>query len=529
LPQTAGPVSEAMRVAAAARAELWWGRLNARQREILNDPTRELMVAGDNRIGKSLISQLQLAWWATGIYPAEYRGLRADGPVPLLCLGETQATTRDTFGEPVFGTVEREKKRVFATGFDRHGEPSLIAPEWVHFGSHALKTTGLIQLVFVRHVDGKCSTIQFGSYTERTRTRKGYSYWAVLIDEGAGGLSGYMEAIGRLVKTQGPARVAWCPVITSDGENELYDYFDRSADQGRRKIARYRIDQATHLGADAIRNRIADLAGTAEEMPRLWGVKAVVGGKSFPRLDGVLVPPNSERVGADRLIIGTDLPHTTGCFAAVKVQWDDRADIVWVVAEYQGEGLPRHEYSSAALAIGGGMTPVAWPHDGMRSSGTGKAGDSLVDGYRRDGLNMLFRSAGYENEDGSPSRSIRRGIADIRERILTKRIRFCREWTPKLVQQVDAHRLGPDGKPTKGVEDHLVDALIKALMDLRFSERPSAQLAAVRPPKDSFSYYDRSKKKPQGLPMLNAEFGTFDDAEVGGGLLIRTGWNGRRL
>ncbi len=102
--------------------------------------------------------------------------------------------------------------------------------------------------------------------------------------------------------------------------------------------------------------------------------------------------------------------------------------------------------------------PVSWPHDGLVADRT--SGTPIADLYRQHGAAMLPKRATFP--DGG--NSVEAGIADMRDRMLTGRLKVfdhCADWFEEFRQY---HR--KDGRIVKAHDD-LLDATRYGLMMLR--------------------------------------------------------------
>jgi hypothetical protein len=145
--------------------------------------------------------------------------------------------------------------------------------------------------------------------------------------------------------------------------------------------------------------------------------------------------------------------------AAVKLAWDRDSDCVYVTNVHRSNDMTILQHASAMRAWGPKMA-WAWPHDAM--SHDRSSGETFAELYRRQGLNMIFEKASFE--DGG--NGLEAGIAMLHDRMESGRLKVfdhLGEWFEEFRQY---HR--KDGRIVK-VQDDLLSATRYGVMMLRFA------------------------------------------------------------
>jgi hypothetical protein len=151
----------------------------------------------------------------------------------------------------------------------------------------------------------------------------------------------------------------------------------------------------------------------------------------------------------------------TNYFAAVELAWDRDHDVVYLIRTYrQKETTPI--IHSAVLRRWGKELRWAWPADGRNQTLAG-AGVPLKEQYEREGLNMLWESAQFEDK----STSVEAGIMEWLDRMKTGRFKVFHDLSDFWEEFHLYHR--KEGKIFKE-NDHVLDATRYALMMLRYAQ-----------------------------------------------------------
>jgi len=426
---------------------------NSQQKVFLNDDRREVLLSGMNQGGKSTVLCGMLSYHLTGLYPEWWEGVRFDKPPVVAIAGETALTTRDLIanrilGEPnARGTGMIPKDCLVEISPARGGLVDQVESFLVQWHDHQGRPAG----------HSKCYVFAYSKGWERVQ---GYRLDLVAIDEEPD-FKVYDELSARLNASRGYFRLAMTPL---HGQTDLFMHFAEHDNNGQRGIVYYDITQATHWDEEHRKEVLEKYSNHPYAEARLRGLPIAGEGLIYPvpderiTVEDFLVP--SEWKG----IIGLDFPHTIGSFAAVRLAIDETSDTYYLIDSYKSKGDPVALNAHRVAAMGGKVLPVAWPHDGGRVTGDG----STVAGQYRDmGLNMIHESASMIDIAGKKTRTVWGVIEEIYERMMDGRFKvFASQLEFFREKTLYRHE---EGKIVKNIEDHIIDAMHKAVMHARFA------------------------------------------------------------
>jgi len=447
---------------------------NAKQIAFICSLAFEVMLSGLNQGGKSTALLLDIVIHSTGLYDLFpwYKGPRyPDGLKGLNFMlgGETAETTRDLLCDKLLG---------------RMGERgSGLIPSWcIDEKDIILKTGGVrgqVDYFSIQHFDSNGhpdfkTWFKVFAYSKGWERAQGYTIHRVYIDEEPP-FEVYTELSARLNATQGVMKISETPL---KGYTELYQHFKECKDRRQRDIIVYTVDDADHQTEEWKQSIRDKYRGSHMERTRAYGEPTYGSGIIFPfDMEEVTIPPR-QVPDTWKTIIGMDFPHTTnGVFGAVKLAISPDKDEVWIVSEYKntdlkGESIPTHsaQHGHAVKKMGGDKTKCAWPHD----AGRAHDGQKLKDIYAGYGLDMCHEAAyalrpktggGYQKTNSVDY--IIQGIFDLLSDRKLKIFDTCE----KILREFRTYRAEGD-KPVKGQDDHLMDALFKGWMMMRFAKSP---------------------------------------------------------
>jgi hypothetical protein len=218
------------------------------------------------------------------------------------------------------------------------------------------------------------------------------------------------------------------------------------------------IEDAPHF-TDAQRAEIVESYPKHERGARTKGIPTLGSGRIFPvseddiAIDRRDFPSHWPRIGA--MDFGWDHP-----FAAVELVWDRDSDTVYVSKAYRLREASPVLHASALRAWGRDLI-WAWPRDGRRETLEG-AGVPLAEQYRREGLNVLFEHAQFQDK----TISVEAGLMDMLARMETGRFKVFKDLTDWWDEFRLYHR--KDGKVVKEADD-LMSATRYGVMMLRYA------------------------------------------------------------
>jgi len=435
------------------------GRLapNKRQWDFISTHSHETLFAGLNQAGKSTALCIKAAYHLTGLYPPDYVGVRFEDPINAAIGGETAQSTRDLLCERLLGELtDRGSGYLPANTFNPQEDIKRLSGG----------ITNQIDFFRVKHHDSngvfngysKCYVFSYSTGWQRLQ---GYTLHWIGIDEEPP-FPVYDEFSARLNATNGYMDISMTPL---QGETELYLMFEESKDPMARFLLNYDIDDAGHM-TDEDKSRLME---KYENHPlaeaRLHGRPVRGAGLIYTVPDELLMVEDFEIPSTFKKIIGLDFPHSVGNFAAAKLAYDEENDVIYMVGEYKEAGQESYHYAHRTLCMGGGDIPCAWPHDAGRGFTDGSTVSSK---YSDLGLNMLKEFSHFVNPEGKKTFAVMQIIEDVCDRMATGRFRVF--MTCQAFLKEKRRYKHDNGKVAKKQDDHIIDAMHKAIMMLRFAK-----------------------------------------------------------
>lgn len=160
----------------------------------------ERALFGGNRTGKTLAGSYEMTAHLTGIYPKWWEGWRIKKHGDYWCAGDTSKTVRDILQRTLIGPP---------------GDPDQWGTAMIP-GDLIARTTpkhGLadaVESVYVRHVDGALSSLQFKSFDQGRESFQGTEQHGIMLDEDCPE-DIYVECLMRLMTTNG--RLWWTATL----------------------------------------------------------------------------------------------------------------------------------------------------------------------------------------------------------------------------------------------------------------------------------------------------------------------------
>jgi len=447
---------------------------NPKQLRFATSKVREVFLTGPNQWGgKTYTLRFMLAVHATGRYPDDWEGPRFDKPPVILCFSKTMDSGQRQITD-----------HVFAEHFEM---TNVNGPGWISPSDYEEVDIQTIQRrcttarVDHRGSDGRIngkSIIFFMSYEMGWQTAAGYTADLVLGNE-TPPPDVYTEMKARINATKGLLRIGACPL---EEEPIVYYQFKDTSDGVHMDLIEYTIDDCTHLSREDYEDAIARWKNHPEAEARLYGRPCRSGGIVFPYSQmAITVPPGTGRSG--NALIGLDVPHGVGHFAAVMGTHDVHADVVTIHEEFKSIAQEVPLNARRVILMGGDSIPVAWPHDGGIRDGTGQ---TIAERYRQCGVNMLSEPAHFY--DGSKkSKDKMTMVVEAQERFATGRLKISQS-CPQLLREIVTWRF-KNGKIIQQQDDHLIDALLKLLMMLRYALPVGEKKRKHRVVKSDYDFY----------------------------------------
>lgn len=428
-------------------------------------PFREILLTGGRQItGKSYTITGGISWHMNGRYPDYYQGKRFEKPVRMAGGSKTAKLTRDVFVRYLLGPE------------GDYGSGWIPRDCFADMSKDIVKMTGGLQgqidkfrcKHFTNGVFDGWSEFIFFSYDSGRENLQGLTLDAVFLDEEPP-LEVKQELAARTDFTLGPLLMTFS---TMQGYSEtIAEFMAADANERGRFWLPVPIESADHLTEEQKAAKIRTHKGTILEDPELNGIPNMGEGLIYKTPDQDIVVDDREIPSHWRRINGTDMPHTApGAFGFGALAYDDQADTIYLVGEFKAKGASRADCAEAMRAHGASRIPTAWPYDAKRVM------DFNVDYFSRVGINMLHEGAAFLLDDGETSNSVFTAIYEIAGRMATGRFKVFKS-CQKFLAEKRTYHLDEKGQPAKAQDNHIIDAVHKAVMMLRYArseeyERP---------------------------------------------------------
>jgi len=168
------------------------------------DYTERLFQAG-NRVGKTVAGGFEVAAHMTGKYPDWWDGKTFSRPNHGWAAGDTYETTRDIIQKELFGEVAYEGNEKTFDGTGMIPKDRIGPVKWRR------SVADLADVVRVRHVTGRYSTIGLKSYDQGRKVFQGTAKDWIWVDEEPPE-DVYGEALIRLMTTKGIMMLTFTPL-----------------------------------------------------------------------------------------------------------------------------------------------------------------------------------------------------------------------------------------------------------------------------------------------------------------------------
>jgi phage terminase large subunit-like protein len=391
------------------------------------DKRQRLMLAA-NRVGKTEgVGGYEMALHLTGQYPPWWTGRRFDRPIQAWAAGDSAKTTRDIVQRKLYGPVNQPGS-------------GLIPADTIHDTSARSGVPDALDSLFVKHVSGGISQLNFKSYEQGRRAFEGTEIDVVWLDEEPP-LAIYTECLIRTMTNNGIIMLTFTPLL---GMSETVMQFlpngeIKEGEQDSKLVVMATWDDAPHL----------DEKAKAELMASIPPFQRDARSKGVPQLGaGAIYPVPESDVLVDDFQIPEHWPKAFGMdvgwnrTAAVWGALNRETDTLYIFSEhYRGQAEPSIQ-AEGIRSRGTWIPGVIDPASRGRSQ---KDGAQLVQDYIDLGLNLEFAFNGVES-----------GIYEVWQRLSSGRLkvfRSCQSW----ISEFRLYRRDEKGNIVK-VNDHLMDA-----------------------------------------------------------------------
>lgn len=162
----------------------------------------ERLLAGGNRSGKSFAGGYEMSLHLTGLYPEWWEGKTFAEPVMAWTAGDTAKNVRDIMQTILLGPYGNIEQ--YGTG--------LIPGELIHRYTSKHGLSDAIESIYVKHISGGLSNIQFKSYDQGREVFQGTSQQVIHLDEECP-LDIYTECLLRTLTVNGIIYVTATPLL----------------------------------------------------------------------------------------------------------------------------------------------------------------------------------------------------------------------------------------------------------------------------------------------------------------------------
>ena len=412
-----------------------------------------------NGVGKSFCVTWETAAHVMGEYPDWYDGFRFNHPVEWWVGAIDADQQRVGVQNHLLG---RDLEQNLGTGF---------IPKDRISGKVRTRQAGIADVadkVVVKHSSGGYSTIVFKTYAQGWRSWQAGKPNGITLDEepdenDAKQRDIFEECQTRIFRSGGVILVGLTPLL---GETALIRHFMKPQSEGIHCV--YATwDDAPHLSEEG-KSRLRKTYSAHKLDTRTKGIPMMGEGRVFGSREEDIVVPYRKLERHTAWIIGIDFGVGAGHpTAAALLAWDRDFDTIYLVDEYRKENADSIIHAEA-IKKWGTWIPVAWPHDGHKTSDltrTSADGNEVKDIYQKHGLNMLGMSARYHKDKGGaqPQEPI---IDQLNERMETGKFLVMDNCHKFLEEYRSFHR--KDGKVVNRRED-LIKAVMYGVMMIRYA------------------------------------------------------------
>jgi phage terminase large subunit-like protein len=438
---------------------------------------RQIYLSGANRCGKTLTASWLTARHLTGEYPDWYEGKRFKKPIQAWAAGDFNHTTRDIIQQSLMGNLGE-----FGTG--------MIPRDKIVNHTAKSGVSGGIDKLYVRHVSGGLSCLQFKAYKQSNESFYGTAMDWIWLDE-LPGEAIFSECFTRTMTTGGIVCVTATPLagmtplvfsfyseadFLPDGfqlpntvrmaKEDLARKNEESRQRGEQVVKTESKKVVVCIGWDdapwlSEEEKIEQLASTPAYLrqAKSTGVPGDTGGAVFPIAMSELLVDDFPIPAHYKLINGLDPGwHNTGAlFGAL----DPDTDTLYIYADYK-RGQTEIVVHAEAIKTKSKWAdaPVIYDYAGMGGKAEEESTRTL---YRKHGLKLI-----------NAEKAVMAGIAAVWERMSTGKLKIfksCRTLQNELV----TYRFDEKGNIIKE-NDHCVDVLKYLVMGIKHA-RTSNQSA----------------------------------------------------
>lgn len=385
---------------------------------------QRIFMAG-NRTGKTQAGAVEMAYHLTGLYPHWWKGKRFDRPIKAWAASYTGTKTKETCQQELLGDYNDP-----GTGF---------IPKDLIVGEPKSKPgiPGGVTSVYIKHVSGGTSFLEFKSYDQEAKGFVGTAMDVIWLDEECSYLI-YSECLIRTMTTDGIVYITFTP-DKGLSETVLSFYADGVHFEGGRGFKHSTTvswDDCPHLDEKSkamLRETIPPWQLNAKSK----GIPVVGSGAIYPiDEDSILIEPIEIPVYWPRAY-GMDTGYDST--AAIWGALDRDSDTLYLYSEYK-VGQEKPPVHAAAIRARG-----SWIQGVADAAAKTSDGEQYISQYIQEGLHLEL-----------PDKSVEAGIFCLYNRMCSGRLKVFNT-LPLWLAEFRLYRRDDKGKIVKK-NDHLMDA-----------------------------------------------------------------------
>lgn len=387
---------------------------------------RERLFLAANRVGKTEAGGYELVCHLTGNYPAWWQGRRFPHTNVWWAAGDTRETVRDILQRKLLG-----RPGEFGTGLIPRESIVRTAPGFI---------PDAVQAVWVKHVTGGVSVVQFKSYDQGREAFQGTEQDGIWLDEEPP-QAVYTECLLRTMTNNGTVMLTFTPLR---GMSEVVLAFMPGGalpekHDGPKAVVSATWDDVPHLSEQAKKD-LWDSIPPFQRDARSKGLPQLGAGAIWPMPESAYVVDPFELPKHWPRAYGLDVGwnRTAAIFGAT----DREADTDYIYSEhYMGSEEPA--VHASAIKARGNIPGAIDPASRGRNQTDGR---QLIQLYREQGLELT-----------EAKNAVEAGLFEVWERFTTGRLKIFRS-CQHLLSEIRLYRRDERGKVVKE-NDHACDAL----------------------------------------------------------------------
>lgn len=341
----------------------------------------ERLFCAGNQLGKTVAGGMESAMHLTGLYPDWWPGMVFEKATKGWAASDSGESTRDNPQRILLGETEEE----WGTG---------TIPKKCIKKICRSKLVGGVALIFVKHVSGGISKVQFKSYEQGRKRWQGPTIdwdW----DDEEPPLDVYSEGLTRTNNGQ-KGQFKFVTFTPLQGMSNTVNRFLSEDPLIRGKfthVTKMGIADAEHYSEEQKAQIIASYPAHEREArangePILGSGRVFVVPEEVITVDPFPIPPHWAEIGCVDFGGAGVQSHPA---SVVKLVHDRDNDTIYVVKVWRRSGIKLSDQASAARSMLSENTPVAWPMDGLQHDR--KSGETYAAELKEEGINMLEEHA----------------------------------------------------------------------------------------------------------------------------------------